>query len=88
MENFVLDRQESVGRDIYRVYLISSSEIEVWNLKVKVTRLWKENMRLSRAKKQKPHPKPQKVVFRMQEIRARTREKDVASQIKLTQSVG
>ena len=38
-------------------------------------------------KRQKPHPKPQKVVFRMQEITARTREKDVASKIKLTQSV-
>lgn len=46
MENFVLDRQESVGRDIYRVYLISSSEIEVWNLKVKVT--WDSQERKSK----------------------------------------
>lgn len=81
MENFVLDRQESVGRDIES---ISDFFLRNWSLKFKS----EGDMRLSRAKKQKPHPKPQKVVFRMQEIRARTREKGVASQIKLTQSVG
>lgn len=86
MENFVVDRQESVGRDIES---ISDFFLRNWSLKFSEgdTSVEKD-MRLSRAKKQKPHPKPQKVVFRMQEIRARTREKDVASQIKLTQSVG
>ena len=86
MENFVVDRQESVGRDIES---ISDFFLRNWSLKFSEgdTSVEKEYETL-KSEKAKTTSKTSKVVFRMQEIRVRTREKDVASQIKLTQSVG